>query len=142
MTNVNLEVKLKALVVSRSRWTVLAICQGDTCPLLEDLENLEKGMAADGRKILRRLKSMAVDGPPRNMQLGRPVGGEIFEVKAQRGLMRVFYFYDEGRMVICTHLAAKPKKKQLAAEVGKAQRLRGEYLLAKAESRLQIVEEL
>ena len=99
-------------------------------------------MAEDGRKILRRLDAMAVSGPPRSRQQGRGIGDGIFELKAQRGLMRLFYFFDEGRIVVCTHLAEKPKPKQLPTERKKAKEVRADYLCMKAEGRLEIVEEL
>ena len=133
---------MKLLVVSRNRWTVLAICSDTGCPLRDALDDLEEGLKEDGRKILRRFEAMAVNGPPRNKQLARPLGDKIFEIKAQRGLIRVFCFYDEGRMVICTHLVTKPKQRQLQAEMKKAKEIRKAYLAAKGKGRVEILEEL
>jgi hypothetical protein len=139
LTNINLEVKLKVVVVRRKRWSVLALCSGDGCPLLDDLSDERKAPREDGRKILRRLDSIAAAGPPRNAQQFRRLREGIFEIKG--GLLRVLCFFDGERFVIRTHLLRKPKKRELAAQIDRAQSLRAQYFEAKRAGMLRIVEE-
>src|SRR5947209_9241090 len=88
--------------VRRARWEVLAICgpRGD-CPLLDLLASLESQLAGDGRAVLRLLTFVAEQGPPRNVETSHKIAGEIWELIA--GRLRVLWFYDAGRLIVCSH---------------------------------------
>lgn len=105
--------------VTRSRWDVLAICgtRGD-CPLLEFLAGLDARLAADGRAMLRLLSFAAEHGPPHNVEVSHKIAGAIWEFIA--GRLRVLWFYDEGRLVVCTHGFVKRTRKTPAAEIDRA----------------------
>lgn len=123
--------------VRRAGWDVLAICgpRGD-CPLLELLAGLEARLAADGRPMLRLLAFVAEQGPPRNVEMSHKIAGEIWELIA--GRLRVLWFYDEGRLVVCSHGFVKRTRKTPAAEIDRAQAAYREYRAAKRRGTLTV----
>ncbi len=133
---------MRLLVVRRGIWTLLAVSEGERCPLKDDLEKLEQRLPNDVAKIMRRFAHVAEHGLPRNKELCRHLEDGIFELKAQRSLIRVLFFLDEDRFVVCTHAVSKPKKRQLRSDMKKAKEMRDKYLEAKHRGRLEIVEEL
>jgi phage-related protein len=123
--------------VRRARWEVLAVCgpRGD-CPLLDLLGSLESQLAADGRAMLRLLAFVAEQGPPRNVEASHKIAGEIWELIA--GRLRVLWFYDAGRLVVCSHGFVKRTRKTPAAEIERAQAAYEAYQAAKRGGPLQV----
>jgi len=123
--------------VRRTRWDVLAVCspRGD-CPLLEYLVGLEAQLAADGRAMLRLLARVAEHGPPRNVEISHKIAGEIWEFIS--GRLRVLWFYDEGRRVVCCHGFVKRTKKTPAAEIERGMSAHEAYQAAKQRGTLKV----
>lgn len=123
--------------VHRARWNVLAVCgpRGD-CPLLDFLAGLEARLAADARAMLRLLAFVAEQGPPRNVQMSHKIAGEVWEFIA--GRLRVLWFYDEGRLVVCTHGFVKSTRKTPAAEIERARASCAAYRAAKQDTKLTV----
>jgi phage-related protein len=121
---------MKLKRVQRAQWDVLAICgpRGD-CPLLELLTGLEAQLATDGRAMLRLLSFVAEQGPPRNVDVSHKIAGEIWELIA--GRLRVLWFYDEGRLIVCSHGFVKRTKKTPAGEIDRARASYEAYQAAK-----------
>src|ERR1700693_1345113 len=96
--------------VRKEVWTILAVStdRGD-CELLDFLEGLGSEYESDAASLGRLFDSVAQGGPPRNVYVSHQLGGKIFEFT--RGDLRVLYFTDEGRIVICTHGLLKKTKK-------------------------------
>jgi len=133
---------MKLSIVRCDVWTILAMCEEGQCSLYQDLEGLGKRLPGDFAKIMRQLDRFATHGPPRNTEVCRELEDGIFEVRAPKGLIRLFFFYDEGRIVVCSHAAIKPKKKTLRTEISRARRARKTYLAAKIRDRLVVVKEV
>jgi phage-related protein len=53
--------------------------------------------------------------------------------------LRVLWFYDEGRMIVCTHGYWKTTRRTPLGEIDKARRLRSDYLLAKSGNYRRII---
>ena len=125
--------------VQRARWDVLAVCgpRGD-CPLLELLAGLEARLAAEGRAMQRLLAFVAEQGPPRNVETSHKIAGEIWELIA--GRLRVLWFYDEGRLVVCSHGFVKRTRKTPAGEIERAHAACTAYRAAKKEGTLKVEE--
>ena len=123
--------------VRRARWDVLAICgpRGD-CPLLDFLEDLEGQLAEDGRALLRLFAFAAEQGPPHNVEVSHKIAGEIWEFIA--GRLRVLWFYEAGRLVICSHGFVKRTRKTPAGEIERAQAAYEAYQAAKKSGRLKM----
>ena len=128
---------MKLRRVRRSKWDVLAICspRGD-CPLLDFLAGLEAQLAMDGRSMLRLIEFTAEQGPPHNFEVSHKIAGEIWELVA--GQLRVLWFYDEGRLVICSHGFVKRTRKIPIGEINRAQSSCDAYRLAKKAGRLKV----
>jgi phage-related protein len=105
--------------IRSGRWTVLAVCteRGD-CPLAGFLSALSGDLARDGRRLLALLERVAVDGPPRNVEVSHQLAEGIWQFA--QGRLRALWFYDEGRLVIVTHGFVKRSRKAPAAEIERA----------------------
>lgn len=58
-----------------------------------------------------------------------------------KGKLRVFWFEDEGRVIVCTHGILKKSQKTPKADIEKAKRIKGLYLKAKQDSRIELLDE-
>ena len=118
-------------------WAILAVCtdRGD-CPLLEFLAGLEGGVALDGRRMLKLLDRVARQGPPRNTEISHQLSSGIWEFI--QGRLRVLWFYDEGKLVICTHGFVKKRQRTPQGELDRAQEHRRQYLEAKRQASLKV----
>lgn len=86
--------------------------------------------------MLRLLAFVAEQGPPRNVEMSHKIAGEIWELIA--GRLRVLWFYDEGRLVVCSHGFVKRTRKTPAAEIDRAQAAYREYRAAKRRGTLTV----
>ncbi len=128
---------MKVRRIRAGGWQVLAVCtdRGD-CPLLEFLAGLEGGVAKDGRRMLKLLDRVAGHGPPRNTEISHQLGPGLWEFI--QGRLRILRFYDEGKLVICSHGFVKKSRKTPAAELEKAQTAQRRYLAAKQHGNLEV----
>lgn len=132
---------MKLRCVAQGTWSVMAICdsRGD-CQVRVFLEDLAADSQSDYHQTTALLRSVAMNGPPRNEMRSRPLADKVFELKT-RGGIRILYFYDDGRLVICTEALRKPKKRELRTAIALAAEARTRYLEAKRHGALEIIEE-
>jgi len=144
LTFVNRGVNMRLVRIGWDVWEVLAVVdQRGRCQMLDFLGQLSAGYATAGRVMLLFLKlRLPQDGPPvNNALLCKPLGDGLFEFRRQpKGQkLRVVFFYDEGRRIVCTNAFCKaettPRTELLYA---KAQQKR--YLMAKLARELSIEE--
>lgn len=135
----NSKVNMRLKQIRSAAWHVLVICseRGD-CELLRFLENLDGQLAADRVRMARLLDRVAEAGPPDNVERSHQVATGIWEFIA--GRLRVFWFYDAGRIVVCSHGIVKRTRKAPRHEIERAQRAYADYQAAKAAHRIVIVE--
>jgi hypothetical protein len=100
------------------------------CPIVEVLDALERDDNAAHDQLVRLLAGAARHGPPREPHRSRLLGGGICELKTPRG-WRIVYFFDRGRLIVCTELCRKPKSRELRAILARARRRRADYLVAR-----------
>jgi phage-related protein len=133
----NLEVKMKLKTVLAGDWQVLAVCteRGD-CPLLDFLAGLEGRLARDGWRMLKLLDRVAAQGPPRNTEISHQLASGIWEFI--QGRLRVLWFYDDGKLVICSHGFLKKRQKTPAGEIERARENQRLYAEAKACGNVEI----
>lgn len=126
--------------LKRGSWTVLAACsdRGD-CSLTEFLQGLEGNLGKQARKAWSLLDLVAVDGPPRNTDISHSLAPEVWEFIS--GDLRVLWFYDERKVVVCSHGFVKKRQKTPKAEIEQAEAVRQRYFEAKRRSALQIEDE-
>jgi phage-related protein len=111
---------MRACIVRRGAWKVLAVCseRGD-CYLRDFLSGLEGTLVRDRDRMLRRLARIAEVGPSRTESWSHKLGGDVWELKA--GDIRVLYFQGEGRVVVCSHGLVKHGQKIPRADIDLAQ---------------------
>lgn len=100
---------LKELILG-SAYTIYALEKNGNCSVEEFLSEVEKNDQDALDSMLALLERMAAHGPGHNKQKFRDVGNDIYEFKAKH--LRICWFYDAGRMVICTHGFTKGTKKE------------------------------
>ena len=128
-------------VISRDAWTVLAVCADEErCQLLESTEQSGRDDRREYARLLRAIARLATHGPPLNAQRSRALSHGIYELKTPGG-MHVLYFFDEGRVLICTEAMAKPKSHGLNVAVERAARAKWRYLNDKRRGALRILED-
>lgn len=128
---------MKLRRVRTGDWQILATCtdRGD-CPLLDFLAGLEGGLVKDGRRMLKLFDRVANFGPPRNTEISHQLGPGLWEFI--QGRLRVLWFYDEGKLVICSHGFLKKRQKTSSAELERAQQAQRRYLAAKKKGVLAV----
>lgn len=99
------------------RHTLYAMMQGDD--IGEYLAELERNHEQAHAQISRRLEQLASRGASRRWQEFRELGNGLYEAKAKAG-PRVIFFYDEHRVVICSHAFDKQGRKTPKREIAKA----------------------
>lgn len=102
------------------------------CETQDFFEEAEKNDADELASMLALLEHAAEHGPPKNKEKSRDVGEGILEFKAKS--LRVCWFYDAGRMIICTHGFGKPTPKVQTREIKRARELRETYFNLKVKS--------
>jgi len=115
------------LIKEGNQFSVYAWEDNNNCPLLEFLEKLEKESNSDEEKILNLIERTANHGPPSNEQQCKHLEDGIYEFKARNGA-RVLWFYDKGKIIICTHGFVKKKQKTPREEIKRAKTIRNKYL--------------
>jgi phage-related protein len=125
-------------VIARSRWTLYAVCSArGTCPLemfLADQEQLGK----DKDRMLRRLEAMAEHGPQYLPEISHQIEPDIWQT--EQGRVRILWFYDRDRVIVCTHGFIKRTKKTPESERALARQTLREYRAASAVGKIRIIE--
>lgn len=129
---------MRLVRIKRVVWDVLAIAgsRGRTVwdVLLEDPDRHAQRMRA-------LILHTALHGPPHDDRKSKKLRDDIFELRAgpKKGpKLRVFFFYDAGNIVICTHSVWK--RQAVPEEIDKAVAWKNRYLRAKARGEVEIVE--
>ena len=126
--------------VIRDQWRVVAVCDsGGDCPLLDFLGSFEEPGDAEARKMMALIKWTSRDGPPKNKEKSNPLGDYIFELKTTS--FRVLYFFDQDRLIVCSHGFRKQTKKCPPGEKASAVKTRQEYFEAKKQGGLVFKDE-
>jgi phage-related protein len=119
---------------------IYAFGDQDDCPLADFLARLGRDDEAERDKILALIGRIAESGVPRNEQKCRVFRElDVFELKTTGGV-RVFAFYDKGRVIVCSHGFLKKSQKTPKNELNRAVAIRAEYLKAAAQGRVTVEE--
>lgn len=86
--------------------------------------------------MLRLLAFTAEQGPPHNVEISHKIAGEIWELIA--GRLRVLWFYEAGRVVVCTSGFIKRTRKTPSSEIERAQAAFEAYQAAKKFGRIHV----
>ena len=132
---------MRLLVIKRLQWAVLGtLDERGTCAVAQFLRETAAGGGVEASQVQALIVLVAQSGPPRNERRSRHLDGPIYELKTRSGI-RIPYFYDEGRVVICTEALQKPKPAELRRVIERAKALHADYMRAKQQGHLETVEE-
>ena len=87
-------------------------------------------------KLVRIMDHTADAGPPKDEEKSKPLREGIFEFRTKGGL-RLLWFYDEGRVVICVNGYIKQGQKIPNAEIDAAIQWKNKYFVAKRSGTLK-----
>ena len=97
---------------------------------------------APGERMLADLQASVPErGPPRNSEASKPLRDKIFEFRepvTKGGTLRVLWFYDEGKIVVCANGELKKTRKTSDSLIEAAIADRDRYLTDKRLGRLSI----
>jgi hypothetical protein len=105
-------------------------------PYLEFQEEALRRAATEWPKLVRIMDHTAEAGPPKDEEKSKPLREGIFEFRTKGGL-RLLWFYDEGRVVICANGYIKQGQKTPNAEIDAAIQWKNKYFTAKRSGRLK-----
>jgi hypothetical protein len=135
---------MKIVELGTGHWTVYAVCSDETtCALLDFVAELDEKRS---RKVLADLQQFVPNSEPRDwvrMDFSWKLRGteSILEFRWPQkggGTPRVYWFYDEGRLIVCSHGVNK-KGDTDPEDIRLAERAREDYLRAKAANQLKVV---
>lgn len=112
------------------QFTLYALGIGKSIDLLDFLYEMEKKRPKEAAKMAALFARVLEHGILNNKQKCRSLGNKLFEFKTRGGL-RVVWFWDEGRMIICTHGFEKAQQKTPRREIEKALARKADYFDAK-----------
>jgi phage-related protein len=133
---------MRLIRLGHQQWTVLAVMdRGDGCAVLDLLMN----SGAPGERLLADLKeSVPERGPPmNNTEATKVLRDKILEFREpvkKGGTLRVLYFYDKGRVVVCVNGILKKSDKTPDDLIDTAIRIRREYLAEVAAGLVEIID--
>lgn len=111
-------------------WDVLAILDESDNSAWSELETADPSDSGAQRMLITLETEVPLNGPPRmNKTKCRDLGDGIYEFKEPG--VRVLWFYDAGRTIVCSHVSPKVAKKKFQSEIATATRLRKEYMASK-----------
>ena len=120
---------MRAYRLARETWDVLLLADDQGwCAAMEVITQLER---RGGRGMLALLRTrVAKLGPPRdNPELCSHVEDGIWEFR--KGSVRLFWFYDEGRVDVGAHAYKKQGRRAPRREINTAKGQRTAYVAAK-----------
>lgn len=137
----NLRVNTMGIVLREVRsgraCKILAMGTDKDCPLFDFLAKLGRDDQKEFAKLRALLDRTAEHGTIRNDQKFRFFNAEkVFEFKTPGGV-RVMGFWDEGRIIICSHGFLKKSQKTPERELARAVAARAKYFADKLCERLK-----
>ena len=93
-----------------SKFSVCAAGESQNdCDLKSFLSGLASNLEKEGRRMLGLLKRVAQRGPDLNPEVCHQIEGKLYQFA--QGRIRILWFYDEGKIIICTHGFVKKTRK-------------------------------
>jgi hypothetical protein len=127
------------LLIGKGVWTVLAVLddRGD-CEILDLLQS----HGAPGERMLADLQhSVPERGPPKNTEASKPLRDKILEFRepvTKGGTLRILWFYDEGKVIVCANGELKKRDKTSDSLIDAAVAVRDRYLEDKGLGKIRI----
>lgn len=126
-----------------SRFRLYAIGSNNQNPSHEFLAAVQADQPREWTKLMARLHRAAECGPPvsnpeqcRQLKGNRP-DETVYEFKTH--LLRLFWFYDEDRVILCTNGMMKGPRKEQDQAIAIARSWKAAYLAAKIQGQIKFL---
>lgn len=132
---------MKLRPILERAWKIYAVCdsRGD-CQLAEFIAELPSNLSKDGDRLLALFEHVGERGPQHlPAERCHTLAPDIWEFIC--GRLRVAWFYDEGRMIVCSHGFIKKSQKTKRQDVELAVRARGSYFADKTAGKIYVIKE-
>ena len=116
--------------IRASEYGIFAIGDENECSVAEFLLKLARDDNAEFAKIQARIDQTSHNGPPHNKEQCNSLGDGSFELKTKH--VRIACFWDEGRLIICSHAFLKKGQKTPKKELSRLEANKKAYFQAKA----------
>jgi phage-related protein len=131
---------MKLMIISTGAFKVFAACSDDgRCHLLRFLDDLEGPARMDAHRMLRMLKRVSLEGLPARYEINHRLAEGISQLR--QGRIRVLYFCDRDRIIVCTHGFIKRSQKTPAGEIGRALDIWSRYREEKTSGAIEVIRE-
>lgn len=104
-------------------FTVYALIFGDSHDVSTFLIDLEKSNPSEHSRMVRRLEQIADRGAIFDRRKYNPLRNGLIEAKTDEGT-RVIFFYEKGKVVLCTSAFIKKRRKTPPEELERAEHRR------------------
>lgn len=121
-------------------WRILAMCDNRRgCQVEDFLFTVGPNLKKDADRIRALFKYISELGPQvLDLEISHNIAPEIFEFV--RGRIRIVWFYDADKVVICSNGFIKKGQKTPRQEIEIAQSARRDYFAAKAQGKITLLE--
>lgn len=128
---------MQLYLVAKEQWTVYALDE-----VLDFLDSLEDHLVAQLLPLLERVAEDQRGPKSLNKKICHRVDNaeDIWQIR--KGRIRVLWFYDEGRVVICAHAFLKKDNKTPKREKLRACSVKAAYFKAKRCSGLHVIDDV
>lgn len=123
------------LVTQGHQCRIYALTEESKCLLADFLADVERDLPNEFPKLVRLFDYAAEHLPPRNEEKCKLLQDGIYEFKTTN--LRVLWFWDEGRMILCTHGFVKKSRKTPPGEIARALNMKASYTVAKQAKQLK-----
>ena len=130
---------MRLTLLGHAEWTVLAVMtERGNCEVLDLLMSSGK----PGERMLADLtQRMPQHGPPRNTEASKALRDRILELRepvSKGGTLRVLYFYDAGKVIVCANAVLKKSRKTPDELIDAAVEVRKRYWVASRQRKIRI----
>lgn len=131
-----------AEITAGDAFRIYAVSSQTDAPCHAFLTQVQHEQPAEHAKLMARLQRSAVHGPPRNEEQCKQLDGRspeetVYEFKTHK--LRLFWFYDENRLILCANGIVKGTKKEQNQAIAVARKWKAAYYAAKQAKKIQIV---
>jgi len=118
---------------------IYLLADGSNCPAEDFLNSVADLQPDEFAKLTKLLDHSCDHGLPKNKQKVNTLGDGLFEFKTIGGL-RLIWFWDANRMILCTHGFLKKRQTIPPAELVTAGKWKKAYESARKTNQLKFIE--
>jgi len=128
-------------LIHREIWTIYEVDEV-LMSFLESLEDNYSGMVDQILPLLERITSQQQGPKSLNKKICHRIDDDHDIWQIRKGRIRLLWFYDKGRVIVCAHTFLKKSQKTPRRERDKARRVKKAYFQAKQSGQLNIIDDI